>query len=451
MRLTLAVGVVLLAVITATAQVQSPADVENGRIAGYLVTTSGELVADATVTLRLMDDQGVGFETLTTRSDQSGAFSFSQLPEGRYRIVASRPGYTSRQFADNTTGAVAAFDVGPAVDLGADAQVNVQVLLRRTASVAGRIIRQDGSAAADVPVQLAIRSGSSRLPLFETQVTSQPDGRYEIIGLPPGEYLVGARNTAMLVRQQISDLTGAGQPARDAAAAAASNSHMTWYPGVADSEPGTALTLYEGINAEGIDIWLAPARRFSVSGRVFWPVGVTVDSISIDYGDPTGTTAGTWTVSDPGGLFTLSGIAPGPLTLLGHAESDQGSLIGMASTDVTVDSVEDVRIVVDRPGIIAGRIAYEGNVPPSGRATSVVAVQKLLKVSALYPVPESVVGADGRFALAGLLGEYEFALAGLQSGLAIKKVTRNGRPLSTNRIGVAGGETIRDIEIVVGP
>ena len=136
--------------------------------------------------------------------------------------------------------------------------------------------------------------------------------------------------------------------------------------------------------------------------------------------------------------------------MLVRADSDQGPLIGMASTEVTVDAVEDVRIVVDRPGLVAGRIVYEGSVPSASRATSVVAVQKLLKVSAIYPVPESAIDSSGRFELIGTVGEYEFALDGLASDLAIKRVMRGGRTLPMNRIGVAPGEAIRDIEIVVG-
>ena len=124
--------------------------------------------------------------------------------------------------------------------------------------------------------------------------------------------------------------------------------------------------------------------------------------------------------------------------------------LGIATAEVSVDSVEDVRIVVDRPGVLAGRVVYEGNVPASSRATSIVAVQKLLKLSPIYPVPESAVDSDGRFELAGAVGEYEFALDGLPNGLAIKRITRNGRPLPTNRISVAAGETIGGLEIVVG-
>jgi hypothetical protein len=89
-------------------------------------------------------------------------------------------------------------------------------------------------------------------------------------------------------------------------------------------------------------------------------------------------------------------------------------------------------------------------VPGASRATGLRAVQKLLKVSALYPVPESSIDSSGRFELHDTLGEYEFALIELAPDLSIKRVMRNGRALPSNRIGVAAGETIRDIEIVVG-
>jgi hypothetical protein len=225
---------------------------------------------------------------------------------------------------------------------------------------------------------------------------------------------------------------------------------VTLYPGVPDTEPGELVTLFEGVRAEGIDIWLTPAQRFSVSGRVFWPVGVAPGAISIDFGDPAGTRSGVWYLSDPGGLFTLMGIPPGPLTVLARAESDQGPLLGLATTIVAVDSVEDVRVVVDRPGTVSGRVVYEGGGGARGnRATSIVLVQKLLKVSALYPVPEAPLGQDGRFEIREALGEYEIELRGLPSGLTITRILRGGVALRANRIAVAGGETVDDLEVVV--
>ena len=448
MRLTLVFVAALLIASPANPQVQSPAD--SGRIAGRVVSAYAELMAGVTVTLGRRNAQGISFPAQTTTSDSSGAFSFGQLPPGRYRVMASKPGYTARQAPDLQAEAGNFFEIGPAVELTEDAQVlDVQVVLQRTASIAGRVIRPDGSAAPDVRVQVAVRAGTGRRPLIEAQATTQLDGRYEVTGLPPGEYLVGATNVPMPTRRGF-DATQTTRDELSRVVAGAASSHWSWYPGVPDSEPGDSVTVFEGVNAEGIDIWLTPAQRFYVSGRVFWPVGVSVESINIDYGDPEGTRSGLWLVSDPGGLFTLSGVAPGALTMLARADTDQGILMGIATTEVTVDSVEDVRITVDRPGLISGRVVYEGNIPASSRATSLVAQQQLLKVSALYPRPESSIDSSGRFELQSTVGEYEFDLEGLANGLSIKRVMRNGRTLPMNRLGVAPGEAIRDVEIVVG-
>jgi hypothetical protein len=444
------IGVIaLVSGVSLTAQTQ-PSGTGRGRIIGHVLTPYAELVGEATVTLT----SSVAQTVRTTRTDERGSFSFENLPEGRYRVLASKSGYTGRQPPTLSDSGSFFFGQGTNVDLTENEAVSdLQVLLQRSASISGRVIRPDGSAAPGVQVQLAVRAGTGRGILTEAQATSQFDGRYEITGLPQGEYLVGALNVAMPTRRGF-DAAGTTQAERNAAGrqavAAATNSHWSWYPGVSDSEPGSPVTLLEGVNAEGIDIWLTPSQRFSVSGRVFWPVGVTLNGITIDYGDPGGTNSGLWLLSDPGGLFTLSGIAPGTLTMLVRAETDQGMMLGLATTEVTVDSVEDVRIVVDRPGLVAGRITYEGSVPAASRATGLRAVQQLLKVSALYPVPESSIDSSGRFELHETLGEYEFALIGLATDLSIKTVRRNGRPLPSNRIGVAAGETIRDVEIVVG-
>ena len=86
-------------------------------------------------------------------------------------------------------------------------------------------------------------------------------------------------------------------------------------------------------------------------------------------------------------MFTLAGIAPGALTLLVRAETDQETLLGIASTEVSVDALEEVRVVVDRPGVIAGRIVYEGNVPQSSRATTIVACTEVAEGVRILPGP----------------------------------------------------------------
>jgi hypothetical protein len=321
------------------------------------------------------------------------------------------------------------FESGRAVALDEGQQLaDVEVELIRSSRIAGRIIRPDGTPAPDVTVTAARRSGGRLLPLLETRTTSAWDGRYEVADLPPGDYLV--------VAQSGLRRTGTSPDSFPA----------TLYPGVPDTEPGQPVTVLEGVPVEGIDIWLTPANRFTVSGRVIWPVGVAPRTISIDYGDPAGTRAGMWDVSDPGGAFTLGSIPPGPLALLARVETDQGPLLGLASTVVAIDSVEDVAIIVDRPGTVHGRLSYEpGITPPEG--VTVRLVQMVLRLSAIYPAPEAPVARDGRFTLSEALGEYEVEVLGLPPGLTVSHVQRNGRPLPDNRFAVAGGEVVDGVEV----
>ena len=457
MRLTLGLVAAASCVLAVTAQVPPPQSAIDGRISGRVVTAYAELVADATVTLTNIG--GNGFERSVT-SDQKGGFSFEQLPEGRYQLSATKKGYTSRQPIRESDASEprpsGRFDAGPAVELGGSEAPNVEVMLYRSTSISGRIIRPDGSAAPDVQVMAARGQGTSREMLYETETWSVWDGRYEITGLPPGEYLIGALPGWKPLERPPSPDSEAARASGLASLATevkpmtrTQPPEWTWYPGVKATEPGEAVTLLEGVPAEGIDIWLTPAQRFNVSGRVFWPVGVAVENITIDYGDPSGTRSGVWVVSDPGGLFTLTGNPPGPLVLLARANTDQGPLVGIASTEVTVDAVEDVEIVVDRPGTVEGRVTYSDEVAPNARPRTIALTQKLLKVSALYPVPEASVDAGGRFQLRDALGEYEFDLQDLPAGYAITRVLRDGVPLRANRISVMGGEAIRGLELVV--
>jgi hypothetical protein len=241
MRLTLSVLAALLClVVTPTAQVYSPSRIEGGRIAGHVVTWYGSLVVSATVTLSRINRDGLRVQTWLTTTDYEGAFVFNHLEEGRYRLAAYGWGFTSR-FMD--TGILASpphFDTGPEIDLGRHAHADLNVVLRPTAAVSGRIILPDGRGVPDVQVVVAHRSEEGATLLPETTTSSQYDGYYRIEGLPPGEFLVAA-----LPRGAPSDVD------------------WRWYPDVSDPEFATSVVLLEGIDAEHIDISLEPAPDFS--------------------------------------------------------------------------------------------------------------------------------------------------------------------------------------------
>ncbi len=307
----------------------------------------------------------------------------------------------------------------------------------RTASIAGRIIHADGTAADGARVAVyAVREGAPAAIVGTT--TSGHDGRYEVTGLPAGEFTVG------VTPQRAGGFGGDSSRPR-------SMPVETLYPGVVDRDRAQAITIFDGVAAEGIDVWLAPApQRFALSGRVFWPDGAEVNNLIIEYGGPNVIRRGLWYVSDAGGLFTIEGVAQETFVLLGRGDSQIGPLIGIASTDVSLGSVEDIRLTLRTPGILDGRVVIEGAAKMAFAGLRITPVHTLLTLSPVYPVEESAVDDAGRFRLQHLAGEYSLDVRGLPAGWRVRRVMRGGQPAAGNRVTVGAGERVMDVEIVVG-
>ncbi len=295
-------------------------------------------------------------------------------------------------------------------------------LAQSATSIAGRVSLPDGTPAPGVSVFAAVSGRGGRIREVAETISGW-DGQYRLTGVPPGEYVVGAR--------------------------ANGQSPATYYGGVATGER-RVIPVFDSVPAEGIDIWLHPLpQRYSVSGRAYWPDGRSIDNLVIEYGGPSNPRKGIWYVSDPGGLFHIEGVPPGPMVMLARADSDAGPLVGMSSTDISVAAVEDVRIDLGRPGSIEGRIVLP-RAPPAGfSGAQVVLVHSLLRVSPLYPVESGAIGPDGRFRIASARGVYTFALEGAPDGWRITRLRRAGREVSAVTVGPA--ETVTGVELEVGP
>ena len=290
----------------------------------------------------------------------------------------------------------------------------------RSGSIAGRIITPEGAAAPDVDVFAAPRD-QPRSVMARTR--SAWDGRYELSGLPPGEFLVGASTDPALV---------------------------SLYPGVGEPQRATPVTIFDGVPAEGIDIWLLPApRRFNVSGRVTGPQGRGVRDVDIEYGSPGGTQASLWSVHQPDGFFLIEGVSSGPLVLLARAETADGPLMGVASTDVSVGSIEDVRLLLGTPGRVDGRVVAERGMLPPGVRPRIVLVQTLLTPSALYPDAAAITAADGSFRIDRVVGQFRIDVHGLPDGWTVARILRDGQPLADRRLTVPVGARIGSLEIRV--
>jgi hypothetical protein len=286
--------------------------------------------------------------------------------------------------------------------------------------IAGRIITPDGAAAPDADVFVA-RRDQPRSPIAQTR--SAWDGRYQFSGLPPGAFLVGAYTDPGLV---------------------------ALYPGVADHERATLVNIFESVPAEGIDIWLLPApRRFNLTGRVTDAQGRPVRNVEIEYGNPGGAQAGIWSVRQADGFFLIEGVPSGTLVMLARSETPEGLLMGLASTEVAVGAIEDVRLVLGRPGQVEGRISSENGALPAGVRPRVVLVQALLTPSALYPDEGALADADGNFRIENVIGQFRIDVRDLPEGWKVTHIMRGGRALSDRQVTVGPNARIDGLEIRV--
>jgi hypothetical protein len=411
----------------------------SGRISGRVVSVGAGSIADAAVTLtRLAPTAGA---PLTLTTDRQGVFTFESLPAGRYRLSASKPGYTNRQ---PLLASAERFDTGPELTVRDRERVPyVELILYRESSIAGRIAEPDGIPAPDVQVFAAVRRGAEYVPLEDTRTVAEWNGRYQIAGLPPGDYLVLILPSTSTDPNRMR--ANAERRAPESSSATRPFFEPTLYPGSTSIASAETVTVFEGIPVDGIDTWLVPGERHSISGRIAWPEHTTAENVVIEYANLTAQRSGLWTVPEPGDLFRITGVPRGSVVLLARADSNRGPLAGVIATEINVDEVEDLELRLGTPGVVEGRVVYDAGVPSASRATHIALKQRLLPVSPLYPTPENAVGADGRFQIGGALGLYDFDLPGLR----VVRVTQQGREIPNGRIRVALGESITDLEVLV--
>jgi hypothetical protein len=136
--------------------------------------------------------------------------------------------------------------------------------------------------------------------------------------------------------------------------------------------------------------------------------------------------------------------------MLARADSSHGPLIGLATTDVLLGPVEEVRLDLTPPGSVSGRIVHE-QAPPPGTAPRVSLVHTLLNVSPLFPTEQAAADPDGRFRIPHARGTYTFDVQGLPAGWRVQRVLHNGAALAGHRLYVGSGDQITSLDILVGP
>ena len=404
-----------------------------GRISGRILTSTSAPIAGATILLGLNDTNEASDARAwwVVTSDHNGVYEFAGLPSGRFALVAARDGYAGWASVPAAAPApTVAWRPFPALALAVSApratielvpggwRSEVNFTLYEPASISGRAVNPDGSAAVRERVMLHRPDDAGTLSGGYAAVATDAGGRYVFSDLRPGTYYVGPWQPGRL-----QDLERAGL---------------------------IPISVSEGMSLTNVDVPTVSERGFSIRGRVVDTLGQVPRAVQIEYGVAGATHRGLLSVSSADGRFQLRdpGIAPGPLTMIGRGENDEGPLIGVL-TLMAIDGPNEVEVVVGKPGGVRGRVSLAGGIPVTAIGVRLTLVREgFAPLDAADHVID--VAPDGWFEAGDLLGEYRVRVDEPQRW-TVQAVRRRGLRIPNDRIVVGNAEILDDLEIVSGP
>lgn len=218
-------------------------------------SVTGMPLADAELRL-----DGVGQQSRQARTDEKGAFSFTDLGPGRYFLMAKRAGYLDQAYGLSPESEVRNFSREFGIIAGQSLQAPIRML--REATISGRIYDTNKAPAVNARLSLGVLrrlpTGPARLQAPQNIadpntyiVLTNDRGEYRMTGIPPGEYYVSAASTV--------DTNGRLQT---------NNAARTYYPGFRNPEQAIPVKVAAGTNIVAIDFSLEPVSSLKVSGRL---------------------------------------------------------------------------------------------------------------------------------------------------------------------------------------
>jgi hypothetical protein len=401
-----------------------------GRIAGRVLTASGAPVEGASVATFYFTQQPRAEHRFDAVSGADGTYVLDGLPAGTFRVIARKPGFSgmTTQPGQIRDGTVVTLDAGGAVS-------GIDIVLRPTGTIAGRVRRPDGTPVANAIVAAQIRQPDGMLLGVQQGVKTGPDGAYLLENVPQASYVVTAMYSVRY------EMLGKAEPGEYQDWA------RTFHPDTTSFDNAVRIEVRGGDTHASTDVTLQPDPRFSVSGVVVDREGQTPRNAKLQFG--TGTMSGGGEVSAASGQFTLRGIGNGPVHLLAQADDDNGRLVGFATVDVQSASITGARVIVDRPARVKGMVIGEGGSALSHPGMRVALAPPFFLPGRRDDADASPVGADGSFHATALVGPRTVSVIGLPPRWELKEVRRAGRTLPDARLTLANGQVVDDLEVII--
>ncbi|HUU35956.1 MAG TPA: carboxypeptidase regulatory-like domain-containing protein, partial [Vicinamibacterales bacterium] len=321
-------------------------------------------------------------------------FEFTGVPAARVQVTASRTGYFDY---DNLWNGEPEDPQWQPVAAGQRIQ-GVRIALYRGGVVTGRIRDEFGEPAAGVEVEVlrrepGDRDGSVRTMSSPITPTTDDTGAFRVWGLPPGDYLVGARPNRF-----VADASDTASEREGYAA--------TYYPGTPSLASARAVRVEPGKETGGLAFQLVSVPLATVRGRVQLPPETSGRAINLGLGLVAPqrldgyVTRGARARDD--GSFELPRLAPGTYQVTArHFRQGGVEYYGTTEIEVTGTDVDGVYVPLRQGAVVRGRVVDEAGQPVGVP----VMVSLHLAGPGRAPVPRpGRTYSDGSFRLEGAFG-----------------------------------------------
>jgi hypothetical protein len=353
-------------------------------------------------------------------TNSQGAFEFTGLPAGSYRIFANTnqfsPQYLGMAFGGKKPMGFGSGDTGQPIQLEDGQSFDKAIIaLPRGGVITGRVTDENGEPVTRVQVfTILFPPGSSRGMRMGSGSQTDDLGQFRIYGLQPGDHAV----VAEAMGNTFVPPNAPPETEEDKVGFV-----TTYYPGTADEGAAQRVRARVGTETPGIEIRLLQDRLYRVSGSVVDSQGQPLPHVNgqMMRRTPGGMGGGGMFNSgfntDEKGQFQMRNVASGnyrlivrqtrPFTPGPGPQADPGEMASLPLTIAGAD-LENV-MVMTTPGVtITGQVVFEQG-PPSPMPAQ-------LRVMAVVGNPDDMAGLqtpqpallkpDLTFTIKSLLGEF---------------------------------------------
>jgi hypothetical protein len=364
-----------------------------------------------------------------TTTDDSGRFSFHEVPPGRYRFDISRPGFLpSKTVWQNNA------RLPEAVEFANDIE-GLSIKLLPATTITGKVRHHDGEPAVRVGVEAWREHWARNRHAFEMARSAVTDdrGEYRLPGLPSGRYYIAAiaapfRGNDDVDEQWVRDSSGVLRPPERPV--------TTFLPSAWKLSEATPMHAPPGAEIGNADIFVARERVGTINGRMTHggngqPIqGATIRLMRQD-GSGTGfLPANHFPVRSHGrGEFTIVGVLPGSYVLEARSAEKGGVLYSRQTLTIGNSPVTTVNVLLQPEVAVAGQVtttAREGQLP---RGLRVLAEPRGEGI----PGRSARVESNGTFALRLMPGEvYDVLVVDPPENVYLRSVVIGGEDVMKN-------------------